>query len=126
MAASPWPLRGSGIDTQVRSVAIVHVQSRVVAMLRVPAPPVGVNDEGELLASIEHRSAVVGAATEVEVFVDVQADVTSNRESATAVEESRPGTECVPPSQMHLLCQGLAPAGSGTGRAAAGRETENV
>jgi hypothetical protein len=122
--ASPWPLRGSGIVTQARSVAIVQVQSRVVAMLRVPAPPVGVNDVGELLTLIRQRSAV-GAVPEVSV--DVHADVPSSRKRATvAVEGSRPRTERVPASRMHLHCQSLVPAASGIGRPATGRETENV
>jgi hypothetical protein len=54
-------------------------QSRVVAIVSEPGPPLAVNDEGELVTLTEHF-AEVGAVTEVEA----ELHATARRATATA------------------------------------------
>lgn len=68
IAPSPWPPRSPAIDTHVVSVAIDHVQSRDVAMVSDPCPPLDVNDVVELLTLTWHLSDV-GAVSDVVVLL---------------------------------------------------------
>jgi hypothetical protein len=67
-APSPWPPRSPAIETHVASVAIDHVQSRAVAMVSDPCPPVAVKEVGELLTLTWHLSEV-GAVSDVVVLL---------------------------------------------------------
>src|SRR5207237_1181729 len=56
------------IATQLASVVIDQVQSRVVTIVTAPCPPAAAKVDGALVALTEHRSAV-GAVTDVSALV---------------------------------------------------------
>jgi hypothetical protein len=67
IVASPWPGSAES-ETQLASVLTDHVQSRDVAMVSEPWPPLAVKDVGELLTLTWHLSAV-GDVSEVVVLL---------------------------------------------------------
>src|SRR5215218_1796476 len=68
MDASPWPPEVDPSDSQLASVLIDHVQSRAVAIVSAPWPPVAANADGALLTLTWHFSAV-GAVRDVVVLL---------------------------------------------------------
>jgi hypothetical protein len=80
--ASPWPLRSPPIATQVASLAIDHVQSRAVVIVKDPCPPGGGNDDGLVVTVTSHRLAAADGAV-IDVSVLVQAADTSASDAAS-------------------------------------------
>jgi hypothetical protein len=68
IAPSPCPPVSPAIDTQLALVLIDHVQSRDVAMVSDPCPPLAVNDDGALLTLTWHLSEL-GAVSDVLVLL---------------------------------------------------------
>jgi hypothetical protein len=65
---SPWPPASLPIETQAALLVIDHVQSREVATVSDPWPPLAANDVGALLTLTWHLSAV-GDVSEVLVLL---------------------------------------------------------
>ena len=83
MDASPWPLRSPAIDTQFASLLTDHVQSRDVAIVSDPCPPLAANDEGVLVAVSWHLSED-GAVSDVLVLLHAAARQAPAAPRATA------------------------------------------
>ena len=98
--ASPWPPWSPGIEIQLASVVIDHVQSREVVMVNEPEPPVAVKADGALLAVTWHLLSV-GALREV--CVELQAGA-RQASASTDVESQRtePGTHELSPRRSTL------------------------
>ncbi len=87
--ASPWPVRLPAIETQAASVAIDHVQSRVVAIVTDPWPPGGGKDGGVGVAVTWQRLPVsLGAVIEVSVWLQ-EAAVNAPAMAASAAMANR-------------------------------------
>jgi hypothetical protein len=75
------------IDTHEGFAVIDHVQSRVVAIVSDPDPPLAANEEGELVTVMAHF-AEVGAVTEVEAELQAASRKASPTASATVARRS--------------------------------------
>lgn len=88
---SPWPPASLPIETQAALVLIDHVQSREVATVSDPWPPLAVNDVGALLTLTWHLSAVGDV---IEVVVLLQPPARLARAKATRNAEGRQRIRC--------------------------------